>query len=132
MGDRAVLPAGRAGYSRDGKKGCEQVEYGVLTDPGGRPVTVRVFGGATADPESFKLGINKLVLVGDRGMITAARIGALHDLNSNPETQQISTGSPHYAHPRSPNSRATAGRCETAKYKMRKHFHLSITDTTFT
>jgi hypothetical protein len=84
------------GYSRDGKKGCEQIEYGVLTDPAGRPVAVRVFSGNTADPESFteivevvkdKLGINKLVLVGDRGMITAARIDALRELNNNTDTQ---------------------------------------------
>ncbi len=83
------------GYSRDGKKGCEQIEYGVLCDPQGRPVAVRVFGGSTADPESFteivkvvkdKLGIAKLVLVGDRGMITTARIDALRELNDNPET----------------------------------------------
>ena len=38
------------GYSRDGKKGCEQIEYGLLTDPAGRPVAVRVFAGNTADP----------------------------------------------------------------------------------
>jgi hypothetical protein len=83
------------GYSRDGKKGCEQIEYGVLCDPAGRPVAVRVFAGNTGDPESFteivdvvkdKLGINKLVLVGDRGMITAARIEALRELNNNPHT----------------------------------------------
>jgi Transposase DDE domain len=83
------------GYSRDGKKGCEQIEYGVLCDPAGRPVAVRVFSGNTADPESFteivkvvkdKLGINKLVLVGDRGMITTARIDALRELNDNPDT----------------------------------------------
>src|SRR3974390_380303 len=83
------------GYSRDGKKGCEQIEYGVLCDPQGRPVAVRVVGGATTDPASFteivkivkdKLGIIKLVLVGDRGMITTARIDALRELNNNPET----------------------------------------------
>jgi hypothetical protein len=83
------------GYSRDGKKGCEQIEYGVLTDPAGRPVAVRVFSGNTADPDAFteivkvvkdKLGIDKLVLVGDRGMITAARIDALRELNDNPDT----------------------------------------------
>ena len=83
------------GYSRDGKKGCEQIEYGVLCDTHGRPVAVRVFGGATADPESFteivkvvkdKLGIAKLVLVGDRGMITTARIDALRELNDTPGT----------------------------------------------
>jgi hypothetical protein len=83
------------GYSRDGKKGCEQIEYGVLTDPAGRPVAVRVFAGNTADPEAFTqivtvirdtLGIEKLVLVGDRGMITSARIDALRELNDNPDT----------------------------------------------
>jgi transposase len=83
------------GYSRDGKKGCEQIEYGVLCDPAGRPVAVRVFAGNTGDPESFteivdvvkdKLGINKLVLVGDRGMITAARIEVLRKLNNNTDT----------------------------------------------
>ena len=41
------------GYSRDGKKGCEQIEYGILTDPAGRPVAVRVFSGNTADPDAF-------------------------------------------------------------------------------
>jgi hypothetical protein len=88
-------PLAARGYSRDGKKGCEQIEYGVLCDPQGRPIAVRVFGGATADPNAFteivevvkdKLGITKLVLVGDRGMITAARIEALRKLNNNPDT----------------------------------------------
>ena len=83
------------GYSRDGKKGCEQIEYGVLTDPAGRPVAVRVFPGNTADPVAFTeivtvirdtLGIARLVLVGDRGMITSARIEALRKLNDNPDT----------------------------------------------
>ena len=41
------------GYSRDGKKGCAQIEYGLLTDPAGRPVAVRVFAGNTADPTAF-------------------------------------------------------------------------------
>ena len=83
------------GYSRDGKKGCEQIEYGVLTDPAGRPVGVRVFPGNTADPDAFTeivtvirdtLGIARLVLVGDRGMITSARIEALRELNEDPDT----------------------------------------------
>ena len=83
------------GYSRDGKKGCEQIEYGVLTDPAGRPVAVRVFAGDTADPVAFteivtvirdELGIQRLVLVGDRGMITSARIDALRKLNDDPDT----------------------------------------------
>ncbi|WP_442411658.1 IS1634 family transposase [Mycobacterium sp.] len=82
------------GYSRDGKKGCEQIEYGVLTDPEGRPVAVRVFAGNTGDPTAFnqivqvitdKLGIARLVLVGDRGMITGARIDKLRELNDHPD-----------------------------------------------
>lgn len=76
------------GYSRDGKKGKLQIEYGILTDPDGRPVAVRVFPGNTGDPTAFieitdvvrnKFKLNKLVLVGDRGMITTARIDALRE-----------------------------------------------------
>jgi len=82
------------GYSRDGKKGCEQIEYGVLTDPAGRPVAVRVVPGNTADPDAFTeivgelpttFGLTELVLVGDRGMITKARIGMLRELNDDPD-----------------------------------------------
>jgi hypothetical protein len=82
------------GYSRDGKKGCEQIEYGVLTDPVGRPVAVRVVPGNTADPDAFTeivaelpttFGITDLVLVGDRGMITKARIDMLRKLNDDPD-----------------------------------------------
>jgi Transposase DDE domain len=83
------------GYSRDGKKGCEQIEYGILTDPVGRPVAARVFSGDTADPVAFTeiipvirdtFALDKLVLVGDRGMITTARIAALRELNDDPDT----------------------------------------------
>src|SRR5450759_1491650 len=82
-------PLAARGYSRDGKKGLPQIEYGLLTDPAGRPVAVRVFGGDTADPtaftaivqavkDTFKLG--DMVRVGDRGMITSARVQELRDL----------------------------------------------------
>jgi Transposase DDE domain len=83
------------GYSRDGKKGLPQIEYGVLTDPAGRPVAVRVAPGDTADPVAFsdivevigdRFGLTRLVLVGDRGMITSARIDALRKLNEDPDT----------------------------------------------
>ncbi|MBV8346077.1 MAG: IS1634 family transposase [Mycolicibacterium sp.] len=78
------------GYSRDRKKGLPQIEYGILTDCAGRPVAVRVFPGDTADPVAFAdivevirtgFGLDWLVLVGDRGMITSARIQALRELN---------------------------------------------------
>src|SRR5271169_1248834 len=80
-------PLAARGYSRDGKKGRLQIEYGLLTDPAGRPVAVRVFAGNTGDPSAFtqivqvikdKLNIEQLVLVGDRGMITGARIDKLN------------------------------------------------------
>ena len=86
-GSRCPLAA--RGYSRDGKKGKLQIEYGLLTDPAGRPVAVRVFAGNTADPAAFveaveivreRFGLGELVLVGDRGMITSARIAALREL----------------------------------------------------
>jgi Transposase DDE domain len=80
-------PLAARGYSRDGKKGKLQIEYGLLTDPEGRPVAIRVFEGNTADPAAFtaivkvmrdKFGLEKMVMVGDRGMITSARIAALN------------------------------------------------------
>jgi hypothetical protein len=80
-------PLAARGYSRDGKKGRLQIEYGLLTDPAGRPVAVRVFPGNTGDPAAFtaiaevvreKFGLAQMVMVGDRGMITSARIRALN------------------------------------------------------
>jgi len=84
-GSRCPLAA--RGYSRDGKKGKLQIEYGLLTDPAGRPVAVRVFPGNTGDPGAFtaivdvvreKFRLAQMVMVGDRGMITSARIRALN------------------------------------------------------
>src|SRR5215472_12400250 len=80
-------PLAARGYSRDGKKGKLQIEYGLLTDPEGRPVAVRVFGGNTGDPAAFteivtvlreRFGLAEMVMVGDRGMITSARVQALN------------------------------------------------------
>jgi hypothetical protein len=80
-------PLAARGYSRDGKKGKLQIEYGLLTDPEGRPVAVRVFPGNTGDPAAFtqivtvvrdKFGLRNMIMVGDRGMITSARIAALN------------------------------------------------------
>ena len=77
------------GYSRDGKRGKPQIEYGLLTDREGRPVAVRVFPGSTADPKAFPqavdavrgtFGLEKMIMVGDRGMITTARITDLRKL----------------------------------------------------
>jgi hypothetical protein len=85
----SCCPLARRGYSRDGKKGNQQIEYGLLTDSVGRPVAIRVFPGNTADPAAFiaaveivreRFGIRELTVVGDRGMITSARIAALRQL----------------------------------------------------
>jgi transposase len=74
------------GYSRDKKRGVRQIEYGLLTDPQGRPVAIRVFEGNTSDTKSFidaisivteNFGLTELTMVGDRGMITNARIKEL-------------------------------------------------------
>jgi hypothetical protein len=82
-------PLAARGYSRDGKKGKLHIEYGLLTDPEGRPVAVRVFPGNTGDPAAFtaiadvmrnKFELAQMVMVGDRGMITTARIRALNQL----------------------------------------------------
>jgi hypothetical protein len=82
-------PLAARGYSRDGKKGLPQIEYGLLTDPAGRPVAVRVFPGNTADPSAFTtiveavkdtFKLKDMVMVGDRGMITSARVQELRDL----------------------------------------------------
>jgi transposase len=77
------------GHSRDGKRGKPQIEYGLLTARNGCPVAVRVFPGNTGDPTTFteaveavrgKFGITKAVMVGDRGMITSARVKALTEI----------------------------------------------------
>jgi transposase len=87
-------PLAARGYSRDGKKGTLQIEYGLLTDPDGRPVAVRVLPGNTGDPAAFTeivtairdgFKLEKMVMVGDRGMITSARIQALNAADDGAE-----------------------------------------------
>ena len=76
-------PLAQFGYNRDGKKGKLQIVYGLLCAPDGCPVAVEVFEGATGDPATLasqvaklkqRFGLDHVVLVGDRGMITEARI----------------------------------------------------------
>lgn len=78
----------RRGYSRDGKRGLPQIEFGVITNAEGCPVSVEVFEGNLADPMTVEAQLDKLkerfriarlVLVGDRGMLTSARIEALKE-----------------------------------------------------
>jgi hypothetical protein len=74
-------PLAQLGYSRDGKKGKLQVNYGLICSPQGRPVGVRVHEGRTQDQQTVpdalatireRFGVEQVVFVGDRGMITQA------------------------------------------------------------
>lgn len=76
-------PLAARGYSRDGKRGTLQITYGLITTAEGCPVSLEVFPGNCADPAAFsaalarmkeRFGLTQVVLVGDRGMITSARI----------------------------------------------------------
>jgi len=85
----STCPLAAFGHDRDGKKGKRQVNYGVLTDARGCPVAVSVFKGNTGDPKTLlpqvervrvDFGIERLVLVGDRGLISETQITALKAL----------------------------------------------------
>lgn len=76
-------PLARRGHSRDGKKGTLQIAFGLLCNRDGCPVAVEVFPGNTSDPATLgsqvatvreRFGLSRVVLVGDRGMLTEARI----------------------------------------------------------
>jgi hypothetical protein len=78
-----TFPLGAIGHPKDGVHGRLQIVYGLLTSPEGIPVAIEVFKGNTGDPATVaaqvtkvkdRLGIEKVVLVGDRGMLTAARL----------------------------------------------------------
>ena len=83
-----TCPLARRGYSRDGKRGTLQVNYGLMTDDRGCPVAVTVHEGNTADPVTLMpeitrlkedFGITQFVMVGDRGMISSTAIATLRD-----------------------------------------------------
>lgn len=81
-----TCPLARLGHNRDGKKGLPIIVYGLLTDAEGRPVAVDVYPGNTGDPTTVpdqldklrsRFGLSRVVLVGDRGMLTEPQIGQL-------------------------------------------------------
>ncbi|SIN68807.1 Transposase [Singulisphaera sp. GP187] len=81
-----TCPLARFGHNRDGKNGCPIIVYGVLTDVDGRPVAVQVYPGNTGDPTTVpdqietltkRFGLSRVVLVGDRGMLTQTQIDVL-------------------------------------------------------
>jgi transposase len=76
------------GHNRDGKKGKPIIVYGMMTDAQGRPVSVQVYEGNTADPTTVpdqvdklrhRFGLNRMILVGDRGMLTQTQIDHLKE-----------------------------------------------------
>ena len=76
-------PLGKIGHARDGVKGRLQIVYGLLCSPAGTPIAIEVFKGNTGDPKTLaaqitklkdRFGLSRVCLVGDRGMITSARI----------------------------------------------------------
>jgi hypothetical protein len=78
-----TCPLGAIGHPKDGVRGRLQIVYGLLTSKEGIPVAIEVFNGNTGDPATVasqvakvkdRFGITKVVLVGDRGMLTAARL----------------------------------------------------------
>jgi transposase len=81
-------PLARRGYDRDGKTGRPIIVYGILADADGRPVAVQVYPGDTGDPTtvpdqvtklSHRFGLSRIVLVGDRGMLTQVQINMLKE-----------------------------------------------------
>jgi transposase len=83
-----TCPLARFGHNRDSKKGKLIIVYGLLTDEAGRPVAVEVYPGNTADPTTVPdqveklrkhFGLGRVVLVGDRGMLTQTQIDKLKD-----------------------------------------------------
>src|SRR5271165_1942783 len=83
-------PLAKIGYSRDGKRNTPQVNYGLLTTRAGCPVAISVYEGNTADASTLmpqvnqlrkQFGLERLVLVGDRGMISHKAIGELRSLD---------------------------------------------------
>ena len=85
-----TCPLAKLGYSRDGRPGTLQVNWGLLTDDRGCPVAVSVFEGNTGDPKTLlgqvekvrsSFGIDRLVMAGDRGMISSIQIDAMRGLD---------------------------------------------------
>src|SRR5262249_3958835 len=96
-----TCPLAKIGYSRDGKRGTLQVNYGLLTDARGCPVSVSVFEGNTGDPKTLlpqvekvrkSFGLDRMVLAGDRGMISNVQIEALAKLDGVDCTTALKTG----------------------------------------
>lgn len=96
-----TCPLAKLGYSRDGKPGTLQVNNGVMTDARGCPVSVSVFEGNVGDPRTLlpqvekareEFGLERIVMVGDRGMISNVQIDALDKLDGVDWITALKTG----------------------------------------
>jgi hypothetical protein len=79
-------PLAKRGYSRDGKPGKQQIEFGLLTNGDGAPVAIEAFSGNTGDPDTFQtqvgkiregFGVSEVIWVADRGMLTSKQVEKL-------------------------------------------------------
>src|SRR5216683_1735486 len=172
-------PLARYGYSRDGKRDKLQITFGLLTNAEGCPLAVEVFEGNTADPKTLgaviaklrqQFALKRVVLVGDRGMITSARIREELEPSEGldwitalayPAERLIACRNPLMAEQRARKRRELLAASERqlnqisaatqrarnplrgkarialrvggvlGRYKMRKHFRLTIEETGF-
>ena len=97
----STCPLAKLGYNRDGKKGKLQVNYGLLTDGPGRPISVSVFEGNVGDPKTLmtavekvrtNFGVKHMALVGDRGMISQKQIDEIKELGGIAWITALKTG----------------------------------------
>lgn len=95
-------PLAKLGYNRDKKNGKLQVNYGLIADKRGCPIAVSVFDGNTGDPSTVmsqiekvrsNFGINHLVLVGDRGMLSQKQLDAARELGGIDWITALKSGS---------------------------------------
>ena len=155
-----LCPLAAFGYNRDGKKGKQQIVFGLLCSAAGCPLAVEVFPGNTADPTTLgrqvdkirkRFGIARIALVGDRGMLTTARIRAdlqpagldwisalttkhLRKLVAAPgQAGQGQKGQAPLAADSLAGEAAIGRRIgeQANRYKVRKHFALHVTEDSF-
>ncbi|MBW2278516.1 MAG: IS1634 family transposase, partial [Deltaproteobacteria bacterium] len=96
-----TCPLAALGYNRDRKKGKLQVNYGLIVDARGRPIATSVFKGNCGDPKTFlpqvqkvreQFGLHRLVMVGDRGMISQKQIDAMSGIDELDWITALKTG----------------------------------------
>ncbi len=120
-----ALELAEYGYSRDKKKGKKQIVFGLLTGKDGCPVAVEVFAGNTTDPNTLapqiakiqqQFGLRRIVLVGDRGLLTEARL--------RKEVKTARTGYPPSGRAASAKRKTCNCPCSTNKASPRSHRRL--------